>query len=171
MNRQVGPLMDGDAGTVQTLDLMRGLVRNGVAHPLVRQTAVDLARRTLPNDTAGQVREIRAFLTERMHFVHDPLDWEHVSSPEIPLGEMQDRFYATGDCDDVAVLGAALGGAIGIPARFVVLGFHDVRNPMGHVYSELFDGAQWVDLDVTRPVGEIDRDAMIARTWYYPVWE
>lgn len=58
--------------------------------------------------------------------------------------------YATGDCDDAAILSAALALAMGLPVRWVLLGF----SPGGayrHVYAEACQGGRWVDFDVTKP--------------------
>lgn len=58
---------------------------------------------------------------------------------------------ANGDCDDVAILGAALGMAVGLPASFVLVGF-DRNEPFQHVYTELYTGLQgWAEMDVTAP--------------------
>jgi transglutaminase-like putative cysteine protease len=59
--------------------------------------------------------------------------------------------YARGDCDDVAILGAALGKAAGFPARFVLLGFGGPMAPYQHVFTEIGTRQGWMNLDVTRP--------------------
>lgn len=164
-------LADGDAGTWQTVDVMRDLVQRGVAHPLVRRTAVDIARTVPPGDLNAIIRAIRRWLQDHVHFVYDPMNVEHVTAPDILLQECTVRYFTTGDCDDVAVLGAALAGAVGIQARFVVLGFAtDPEGRMGHVFTELFDGAQWLDLDITRSQPQVDM-RQVSRTWHIPVWE
>ncbi|MEE8177710.1 MAG: hypothetical protein V3T65_06925 [Acidobacteriota bacterium] len=74
---------------------------------------------------------------------------------EVPemLEDMQRWGAAQVDCDDAAVLSAALGKAVGLKPRFVVLGFEGPTGPYRHVYTELFDGVAWTEMDVTRPGG------------------
>lgn len=171
MLRREFALADGDAGTRQTLEVMRDLVQNGVAHPLVRQTAVDIARMVPPGDLNAIARAVRRWLQEHVHFVYDPMNVEHVTAPDLLLNETRVRYFTTGDCDDIAVLGAALAGAVGVQSRFVVLGFGpDLEAPMGHVFTELFDGTQWLDLDITRNQPQVDM-RQVTRTWHIPVWE
>lgn len=159
----------GDDGTRLTLERMREAVALAVTHPLVRWFAVDCARRARAGDIPGQVAAIRGFLAQHVHFVPDPLTVEWLTPPPALLQTIVDRFYTMADCDDVATLGAALGGAIGIPSRFVVLGFVHPNAPMGHVYTELFDGAQWVELDITRSVQHLPMVGMVSRRWIVPV--
>jgi hypothetical protein len=81
----------------------------------------------------------------------DPSGVELLHDPVLLLEDIRERGQARGDCDDVAVLGAALGGAMGLSARFVVVGFRGPNEPFEHVWTELYDGTTWRELDVTRP--------------------
>lgn len=83
-------------------------------------------------------------------FVRDPAGVELVHRPERLLDLWRAKGHIPGDCDDAAVLGAALGKSIGLPARFVVLGFYGPTMPFSHVYAELQTPQGWADLDVTR---------------------
>lgn len=66
------------------------------------------------------------------------------------LEEARELGHASGDCDDAAILGAALALEMGLRARFIVLGFQP-WGPYAHVYAEVSEGGPWVDLDVTAP--------------------
>lgn len=139
----------GDAGTVATLGYMRQLANRGVRHPLT----VTLAGRIV--EGAGgyrlaQARALRSWLASTIEFQADPYGVELLRTVPEMLAEIQSRGFGAYDCDDVAVLGAALGKAAGLPARFTVLGFHHPSFPYRHVYTELY-GSRWVDLDITRP--------------------
>lgn len=163
VNASYQQLAHGDAGTIQTLELMREFVRSRVAHLVVRLTAVSLAADVQSRNVTGQIYAIRDFLESRVVFLRDPAyETELVHAPEVLLGQIATQGRAFGDCDDVAVLGAALGGAIGIPGRFIVAAFFDESHPMSHVYAELFDGSRWIELDTTRPMQVA---APVARTW------
>lgn len=168
----VGPgvevLPDGDDGTRRTLERMRDMVLSAIAHPLVRWYGTDIVRGVPPLDRPSQVAAIRAFLATRVTFVPDPLGVEWLTSPPAMLDTISQRYYTVGDCDDVAMLGAALGGSVGLPSRFVVVGFVHPDAPMGHVYTELFDGAQWRELDITRPSQQLLAD-VVSRSWIIPV--
>lgn len=90
-------------------------------------------------------------MAARFRFLRDPAGVELVHHPRVLLDRLRKEGYVQGDCDDAAILGAALGKVIGLPARFVVVGFRGPRGPLTHVYAEVSDGSRWVDLDVTAP--------------------
>lgn len=137
-----GPVPAGDPGTFFTLELMRSLaladagLLTSVAERIIGTTGNPLAR-------------LRAFLSERVRFTHDPAGVELLQAPTVQLATIRSRGTAAGDCDDVAVLGAALGLAAGYPARFVVLRF-EPEGPYEHVYAELRGPHGWFELDTTR---------------------
>jgi transglutaminase-like putative cysteine protease len=66
------------------------------------------------------------------------------------------------------MLGAALGKAAGIKARFVAVAFYDPVAPYSHVWAELFDGVEWRDLDVTRKSQDLSAKG-ISRRLVFPV--
>lgn len=150
MRYAVTSIERGDSGTYVTLRKMRELVNRSLALPIVRGTAVELARRVPPRQRRAQIEAIREFLTERVQFLRDPVGVELLHAPDLLLRWIAERYYVTVDCDDVAMLGAALGKAMGLKARFRAVAFLDPNAPYSHVWTELFDGEQWRDLDVTR---------------------
>ncbi len=138
----------GGLGIELTVVRMRWLVRRALGRPLVLETARSLV---YGSDSRLEAAErIRDYLGEHVHFVPDPLGTELLKSPRYMLREIQLSGHATGDCDDVAVLGAAFGGAVGLRARFVLLAFTE-RQPYEHVFTELDTGRGWLELDTTRP--------------------
>jgi len=142
---------EGDEGTFTVVDRMAELVRSRVAHPVVRAAAVDLANKVPAQHLSGQIAAVRKFLERRVPFLSDPSGVELLHDPVLLLEDIRERGQARGDCDDVAVLGAALGGAMGLSARFIVVGFRGPNEPFEHVWTELHDGTAWRELDVTRP--------------------
>lgn len=161
------PVPAGDAGTRETVAMMQRLVFDAVASPMVRAYAVEIVRDELQRDWPGYVRALRRWLAERVRFVDDPVGVEWVTPPEILLGEIERRFATMADCDDVATLGAALAGALGMQSRFQVIGFKE-HGPMRHVFAEVWNGEQWQDLDTTRPVGDASGEIHVARRWTVP---
>jgi len=115
----------------------------------VVETAAQVSSRGA--DPAEKAQLIREFVDYAVTFTPDPLGLELVKSPEYMLREFFAQGEAFGDCDDVAVLAAALGMAVGIPARFTLLGFSPTQ-PFRHVLTELYTPCQgWVEMDTTRP--------------------
>jgi len=141
----------GDMGTMQTISAMRRLVNMSLVDSIVVQTARSLAAQSMPRDRDAQAYSIQAFLKEHFQFVNDPRGVELLVPPKAMLQTIARRGVVTGDCDEAAILGAALGKAIGIRACFVVLGFRGPRGPLSHVYTVLRGSSGWVSLDITRP--------------------
>lgn len=155
-----GPVPDGDTGTFFTLALMRDLVRADV--PLL---APHLPRIVGPGNLLVAVRR---FLAEHVVFRHDPTGVELLKAPAYQLAAIRARGTVTGDCDDIATLGAALGLAAGFPARFVVLRF-DPGGPFEHVYTELRGPSGWVELDTSRELQRVPRGVEPAETATFDV--
>ncbi len=142
----------GDAGTYRTLGEMRSLVNKGLQDPLTLDNAGAIIAGTGGRSGEAAAEAIRLWLQQRVKFVPDPHRIELLRTPR-RLWRQTGRFgFGLGDCDDVAIWGATLGKAVGLPARFAVLGFGPgPRPPFRHVYTELFTGRRWRDLDTTKP--------------------
>lgn len=147
------PIRGGQLGAADTVTIMRGLVDGAITDPVVIQTAREIVAHSGPRDVDAQIQDIRAFLADHFLFVSDPLNHETIMYPRTQLDTIARKVYVQGDCDDVATLGAGLGMAVGIPARFVTLGFRGPNAPYEHVYTELRGASGWKDLDVTKVQG------------------
>lgn len=147
------PLPGSDFGTYLTLGAMRAMVYREFVLPLVRLTATDIVAGLGGQDGAQQARMIREYLESSTEFLRDPDGVEMLHGPAWQIQQIRQRGMVQVDCDDVAMLGAALGKAVGLRARFVVVGFDQRNAPYRHVWSELSPraNAQWIDMDVTRP--------------------
>ena len=153
------PLPQSDLGILFTLWLMRGRVRAEKVHPLVRRVATDIVRDLDPRDPVGHVHAIRDYVDQHSQFLRDPDGVELLHGPVWQLRQLLTRGRVLVDCDDIAMLTAALGGAIGLKARFVVVGFGGPHAPYRHVWTELrspVPGAPWVDMDLTRAAQDLD---------------
>lgn len=144
----LGWIPPGDAGIEATVVEMRRLAREARASPLLQLTADRILAGS--GSDAERAGRLRVFLAERTVFEHDPPGLEWIRTPRNMLEEIRDRGAVTGDCDDVAVLAAALSHVAGFPVRFVLLGFEPGR-PFEHVYAEVLADGRWRELDVTRP--------------------
>lgn len=135
------------AGIEATVRHMRRLGREGATREEVQRWAAAIV-----GDATGAraARRIRAFLEERVQFHFDPPGVELIRTPAYMLAEIGEAGGTEGDCDDVAVLGAALGMAAGLGARYVLVGLTP-GEPFEHVYTELVTASGPVELDTTRP--------------------
>lgn len=159
----------GDFGTSLVVMAMRFLARGGVSKPLIRGLALEAIQGTEGKDGTAQAVAIRDFIDANVEFVRDPAGEELLYTPD-----RMARILTGGggplriDCDDVAVLAAALGGSVGLRSRFVVVGFLSPKAPFRHVWAELASPgrhAPWVEQDVTRQQQSLPIADAIARRW------
>lgn len=141
-----GKLPPGDAGTARTLAMMAQLVRQGALRREVREAAIDVVRGAgvPPHDTLGELNALFRFVRGAVRFTGDIAGVETLQAPHYTLSVM------AGDCDDRAVLLAALARSIGIPCVFRAIGAK--RNQPGqysHVYVVAKVKGQDVPLDPT----------------------
>ncbi len=164
---------NGDAGTRATVRHMRRLAREGKVSPIVRDYALRIARGIPGRDGTRQALAIRLWLASNIEFRRDPHGSELLYSPARMLHILTTRgppLYI--DCDDVAILAAALGGAVGLRSRFQVVGFLSPNAPYRHVWTDLSSpgrGARWVDMDVTRQAQPTAAQGAISRRWLVTV--
>lgn len=159
---RVRPLEHGEAGSQDTLQDMAALIRQADGDPL---TAA-VARRIMPlpqQDRDAVARALRQYLAASWQFVMDDVlallydvrdpedDVEVLHTPHELAQQLLSDGFARGDCDDAAVIGAALARALGFPVRLVALGFAGEMGPLTHVYADVWTGRRWADLDVTKP--------------------
>ncbi len=150
------PIPRGDFRTNATLYYMGRIVDQGVRDPLTIQLASDIVA-GIPGDQAGQAAAIRDWVDRAVVFQPDPRGVETVRTVPEMLNAVVTRGAAQIDCDDVAVLSAALGKAVGLRARFVVLGFGGRWAPFAHVFTQLGAGEHgWLEMDVTRPAAPLE---------------
>lgn len=146
-------IADGDEGAVQTLRLMAKVAREALLDPVVLERAAHVVSAVAGRDGAGQLRAIRQFLTYSVKYQLDPDGLELLRTPRYLLDRVAAMGRTEGDCDDIALLGATLGLAVGLPARFVAVGFRGPKGPFSHVWAELLVDSAWRELDTTRPIG------------------
>ena len=155
----------------QTLAHMRSLVAESMADPSVVIFARSFALRGGQREYRKQAELIQAWLRGVWVFVDDPLDREFLVAPGALMSMATSFGRIVGDCDEAAMLGAALGQAIGLAPQFVVLGFASpdagADGRMAHVYTQLLtpDG-DTISLDVTRPDGPLPE---VTRSWVMDV--
>lgn len=146
----LGWIPGGDAGAFATLAQMRQLVRKAQLDPLTREVATSIIRYESPRDGGGQARALREWLATHLQFTKDPRGLELLQEPRAMLQVIVERYAVQGDCDDAAILGAALATAVGLPARFRVMAFGAPDAPYQHVVTDVLTPQGWLDFDITR---------------------
>lgn len=138
---------NGRAAPFHTVRVMRQLVAEGKADPLVLRTAVALIVGVPTRDQRGEVAAIFDYVRGSVRYVRDPVGLESVADPATVLRRM------VGDCDDKSTLLAAMLESVGYPCRFVMAGYDG--GDFSHVYLQCHFSGDWHDLDATElgPVG------------------
>lgn len=115
---------------------------------LVRQTALNLTQagwgglQGLPqHDFTGETRRIFEFVRDRIRYVKDIDGVETLHPAEWVLRQ------GAGDCDDKAILLAALLLSIGHTPRFIAVAFEP--GEFSHVWVQDYLGGRWLDLEAT----------------------
>ena len=128
------PQLPGAAGVVQTLGNMRAMVNGAIADPLIRRYAVQATDHTGRHEAHQQALAIGEWVRRHVKYVPDPLGNEHLTNPALLLKAHHEGRRVYGDCDDMAMVCAAMAKAIGLPVSFHAVGrgkrYH-------HVYAEV----------------------------------
>lgn len=137
-------LPSGVEGVRATLNIMRRLTREFKKNIVIRELALSLVKNEKPKDWINEIRRLYEFVRDDIRYVRDIQGVETLATP------LKTLEYAQGDCDDKAVLLAALLESIGHPTQFIALAF----NQMGfsHVIVETRLGRQWIALETTEDV-------------------
>ena len=124
---------------------MGQLSRQGKKYLPLRQLALSLVSRNGQKDWIGEIKNLHAFVRDKIRYVRDIRGVETISAVDRILESGQ------GDCDDKSVLLAALLESIGHPARFVAIKLGG--DEYEHVYVETRVGnGKWISLETTEPV-------------------
>lgn len=136
----------GDSAINKTVLHMQALVLGpeGVAHPLVRMTAIAAARGAVKN--VNEIESVLAWMKQNIEF-----RGEHAETLQSPVVTLQ---LAAGDCDDHSVLMAAMLKSLGYQVQFKTVATQRISpHQFSHVYVIVRDKrtGQWVPVDSTVP--------------------
>jgi hypothetical protein len=138
----------GYLGTRKTLEHIQVLVHQGAKDFFVRQKAIDilLEKRVSPKNYLGEINALFEWVQRNVRYTKDPFRVEVLHTARRLL-ELR-----AGDCDDMAILLAAMLESIGHPTRLVITG-PDPRRPrlFSHIYLEVHHRGDWIPLDATMP--------------------
>ena len=159
----------GELGTRTIVGYMQRLVREGKTTPAVRDLALAITRGIPGRSGVAQAVAINTWLASNVDFTRDPAGAELLYTPARLVHILTSRGPPLRiDCDDVAVLAAALGASIGLRSRFQLVGFLSPRAPFQHVWTELASPSgdkRWVQMDVTRASQPLPMDRAVSRRW------
>lgn len=140
-------LPPGKQGTDVTVAKMSQLSMGpwGAQSPKVRALATDiLSKAGVPEKNyPAEMVAIHNWVRDNVRYTRDTHGQETLLTPEYMISGKPGSM--NGDCDDKAMLVAALLGAVGIPSRFVVVGVTPDR--YSHVYLQAKPKDRWIALD------------------------
>jgi len=136
-----------DVGTYRTLQIMAQIVNESLVDPYVVNKAKQIVAFCPEKNTVCQGRTIFEWARNHTKFIRDPSGVELLHTPKYQLQSIERGSFIQIDCDDFSVLTASLGKAVGMPAKFVILGFIENNAPFTHVYTILKTGKAWMPLD------------------------
>ena len=128
------------------------MARSASLQPIVRMVTARLVIGVPGSAAHLHARIIRDWLTMRVRFLPDPSTAEALHDPAWALEHILTYGQVQLDCDDMAMLAAAMGQSIGLRARFVAVAFSSPESPYSHVWADLGDGQTWLSVDPTRPM-------------------
>jgi len=141
MGLNIENLRSGDAGTWQTVQVIRRFVAEGRVDPLIRKQAIAVVG-SGGRQPEREVSALLNFVRRRIRYVADPVDTEFVASARRVLE------IGGGDCDDLVVLLGALLESIGYETQVKVMAV-DRRAEYEHVYLLVKIAGAWLPLDPT----------------------
>lgn len=145
------PLLEGDAGTAQTIRRMRWLIDRAKKDPLFQQWIAYLLRATNvpPFDWMGEIRAFFNAARSGVRYTRDPVGKEVLRAPRETL------LLGIGDCDDLTMLMCAAAESVGAQCRIVTIsqaGMPPLPDlpEWTHVYPEANVDGRWIALDLAR---------------------
>lgn len=132
----------GEAGISEMLAVMAGLVKTANLRGIVDRIAGAISRDAAASG-GDQLVGVYDFLRRHIVFKTDPWGTDQVTAPDTMLTRIAAAGRTSGDCDDVATLGAALVRALGHQPVFLVMGRPELRDAAGRVkLVHVFYGAR-----------------------------
>ncbi|MBX3377534.1 MAG: hypothetical protein KF678_11100 [Phycisphaeraceae bacterium] len=120
---------DGERGISEMLAVMAGLVKTANLRGIVDRIAGGISRDAAAAGISPLVG-VYEFLRRHIVFKTDPWGTDQVTAPDTLLTRIAQTGQTSGDCDDVATLGASLVRALGFEPVFLVMGRPEFRDPV-----------------------------------------
>lgn len=129
-----------DQVTEGTVAIMWAMVHDTDRSQAAQRVASRLAAQCGQRDFLCQLSRIYSWITESVRFKRDTFGAEHLRHPDQLIAEIERDGRTSADCDDVAMLGAALVRAMGFEPAIIVQAATPT-GPFEHVYfGAILDG-------------------------------
>lgn len=142
------PLANGEAGTAQTIAVMRRLVEGALRDSSFVRKVSDIVRPVAPFDDVGEVQQIYDWVRRNIRFTKDPVTVEKLYPPQELLK------IRSGDCDDHSMLTAAAAMTVGYPARWITISTNaESPEEFTHIWTEAEappGSGNWIPMDTAR---------------------
>lgn len=164
-------IAEGNAGSVQTLALMRQMVL--APDPIVDQAVTDILsqQEVTPLSPYGLAKAIFEWVRSHMLYtpdVNNGIVIEELRTPGYTLFEISRLGAAIGDCDDYVILLSALYNRLGYSVTMVAISRY-ADQLLDHVYLRVKIDGEWVTADgiVEYPFGwEVPENEVTNRIEY-----
>lgn len=163
----------GDAGVELTLRRMRRAVEAAKTDPAMRAAVLEALRGVREKDQLAEAQSLFEWVLDRTRFTRDPRGVELLQEPPYLLRQIRKEGVAYTDCDDAAMLFAALAETAGYPTRFRVQG--GPGRDYSHVLADVLLNGRWISFDASqrrrgpgwRPGAGVAREAVegLAMRW------
>jgi len=136
---KLSTLPNGVAGNLATVDFMIQMARERSRHPLVRELALRILQhyRVKSQDYYNEARAIGDYIHKNVRYVRDIHNVETVHDP-LTLIDQMIKGKAQGDCDDMALLIAALLLSIGHQPYFAIVKYIEGETYQ-HIYTVVYE--------------------------------
>ena len=141
-------ISEGEKGIEETLYIMSDLVQEGKTNIKVRNLATKILRDNDigQKDYDGEVEALFSFVRDNVRYTKDIHGVEFVQHADTIIDVL------AGDCDDKAILLSSLLESVGYATRLVA-GHFKSQKGFSHVWIQVLQKNEWVDLDATEDVG------------------
>jgi hypothetical protein len=161
-DQEIKKLGPGILGNLDTVEVMKKMAREYSRHDLVKRLATNILHyNKIPSHHyLDEARAIGQFVQKHIRYVKDPVGTESLQAPDMMIRMMKDAGYAMGDCDDMALLIAALLMSVGIKPVFRAVKYSENSPSYNHIYVIVYEN-NISSSDKPGPIKRIVLDAII----------
>lgn len=141
---------DPERNARDTLVAINALIRDGAAHPLVRQQAAQIVAEAGARTPPQILEAVHAWVQRHMPYTRDPGDIELLTAADKAIASIAQHGKYTEDCDGQVIVEASLLRALlGAPHVRTVIIKADKKVPTqwSHIFLQARVGGQWITLD------------------------
>jgi hypothetical protein len=131
---------DGLSGNIQTIDLMKKVARLRSGDQLLRKLALNILAnyRVKSHYFVDEALAIGDYVKNKVRYVRDPDNIERLQDPIDMIKDIQNG-TAQGDCDDMALVTAALLLSVGHQPLFRAVRYEQPLGNFNHIYVVTYE--------------------------------